>query len=306
MTGHKSKGLEFPVVILPNLDFSLDSKKAKYLIEDKGYFLYAGLSVKSPIKSIANFTKQEKSQNFIDKLNLCYVMMTRPVERLYIGNLYQKGNFGATFHAAILGLEPSIWSGSSSEDKFIYGEKSLKSEAHTSAPIDNFIPTNFNDRLWFPDISLNASLLQEDADLNAARRYGNQLHEALSIINRVEEIPDTLEWMYKEGKIEIEFLNRITNELSVILNHPAYQSLLKDAIKISNEQAIIIGPKETKRPDKIIVKENETIVVDFKTGLATKNNEKQVSMYKKVLSEMHFKNVKGYLFYTGNLQLQEI
>jgi ATP-dependent exoDNAse (exonuclease V) beta subunit len=306
MTGHKSKGLEFPVVILPNLDFSLDSKKAKYLIEDKGYFLYAGLSAKSPIKSIANFTKQEKSQNFIDKLNLCYVMMTRPVERLYIGNLHQKGNFGATFHAAILGLEPSIWSGSSSEDKFIYGEKSLKSEAHTSAPIDNFIPTNFNDRLWFPDISLNASLLQEDADLNAARRYGNQLHEALSIINRVEEIPDTLEWMYKEGKIEIEFLNRITNELSVILNHPTYQSLLKDAIKISNEQAIIIGPKETKRPDKIIVKENETIVVDFKTGLATKKNEKQVSMYKKVLSEMHFKNVKGYLFYTGNLQLQEI
>jgi hypothetical protein len=233
-------------------------------------------------------------------------MMTRPVERLYIGNLHQKGNFGATFHTAILGLEPSIWSSSSSEDKFIYGEKSLKSEAHTSAPIDNFIPTNFTDRLWFPDISLNASLLQEDADLNAARRYGNQLHEALSIINRVEEIPDTLEWMYKEGKIEIDFLNRITNELSVILNHPAYQSLLKDAIKISNEQAIIIGPKETKRPDKIIVKENETIVVDFKTGLSTKKNEKQVSMYKKVLSEMHFKNVKGYLFYTGNLQLQEI
>jgi len=83
-------------------------------------------------------------------------------------------------------------------------------------------------------------------------------------------------------------------------------TLISDAIKISNEQSIIIGPNETKRPDKIIFKENETIVLDFKTGLATKNNEKQVSMYKKVLSEMHFKNVKGYLFYTGNLQLQEI
>jgi hypothetical protein len=82
--------------------------------------------------------------------------------------------------------------------------------------------------------------------------------------------------------------------------------LLKDATKISNEQVIIIGPTETKRPDKIIFKENETIVLDFKTGLSTKKNEKQVSMYKKVLSEMNFTNVKGYLFYTGSLELQEI
>lgn len=306
MTGHKSKGLEFPVVILPNIDFTIDSKKAKYLIEDNGYFLYAGLSSKSPIKSISSFTNKEKSQNFMDKLNLCYVMMTRPIERLYIGNLFQKGNFGAAFHETIQGLEPTIWNNNPSDYVYVYGEIEKKSEEHTSISIENFIPTNFSDRLWFPDISLNATLIEEDADLNAARRYGNQLHEALSRINKEEEITVTLDWMYKEGKIEIEFLDRIKKELSIILNHSPYQLLLKDAIKIRNEQAIIIGTKETKRPDKIIVKENETIVLDFKTGLSTKKNEKQVAMYKKVLSEMNFKNVKGYLFYTGNLELQEI
>lgn len=306
MTGHKSKGLEFPIVLLPNLDFNLDSKKAKYLIEDNGYFLYSGLSVKSPIKSIANFTKQEKSQNFIDKLNLCYVMMTRPVERLYIGNLHQKGNFGATFHQTIQGLEPTIWSSDTSEVQFIFGEKSTKTEEHTTTKMDNFVPTNFSDRLWFPDISLNSNLLQEDADLSAARRYGNQLHEALALINTPDTIEVTLEYMYKEGKIEIEFLDRISKELSIILNHAPYQTLISGASKISNEQSIIIGPNETKRPDKIIFKENETIVLDFKTGLSTKKNEKQISMYKKVLTEMNYTHVKGFLFYTGSLQLQEI
>jgi hypothetical protein len=149
-------------------------------------------------------------------------------------------------------------------------------------------------------------LLQEDADLSAARRYGNQLHEALALINTPDTIEVTLEYMYKEGKIEIEFLDRISKELSIILNHAPYLTLISDAIKISNEQSIIIGPNETKRPDKIIFKENETIVLDFKTGLSTKKNEKQISMYKKVLDEMNYTHVKGFLFYTGSLQLQEI
>jgi len=306
MTGHKSKGLEFPIVILPNIDFSLDSKKAKYLIEDNGYFLYSGLSSKSPINSIANFTKLEKGQNFMDKLNLCYVMMTRPVERLYVGNLYQKGNFGITFHETILGLSDFKWDTSSTENKFIFGEKIIKPKKPMHTSMDDFVPISFKDRLWFPDISFNSSLVQEDAELNTARRFGNQLHEALSVINNTEEIPNTLDWLYKEGRIEFQFLDQLSKELSVILENHAYQSLLRDALKISNEQTILIGPNESKRPDKIIFKEHETIVIDFKTGLATSKNEKQVELYKKILSEMNFPNVKGFLFYTSNLLLQEI
>ena len=308
MTGHKSKGLEFPVVILPNIDFNLDSTKARYLIEDKGYFLYTGLSSKSPIKSILNFTSYEKSQNFIDKLNLCYVMMTRPVERLYIGNFFQKNNFGEKFNNTILSVESSFWTTSNDEEgKFIVGEKSKRGPVQKEN-IDalNFMPVNFIDRLWFPDISINTNLLEEDSDLNQARRYGNQLHEALSIINKNDEIERLLNNLKREGKIEAEFYVRISKELDEILKFPPYKELIQNAYRISNEQSILIGPNETKRPDKIIFKENETIVLDFKTGLSTKKNEKQVKMYKNVLNEMNFPNVKGYLFYIKDLRLEEV
>ncbi len=308
MTGHKSKGLEFPIVILPNLDFNLDSKKARYLIEDNGYFLYTGLSAKSPIKSISNFTSLEKSQNFIDKLNLCYVMMTRPVDRLYIGNYFHKNNFGETFNNTILNIDSSIWSSNSCQydGKFIFGETQIKSNVdRENINSNNFIPVNFNDRLWFPDISINRDLI-DDSDLNEARRYGNQLHDALSFIDSEHLIEEKLISLQNDGRVEFEFYNRITEELKIILNFTPYLEIISNANKICSEQAIIIGPNESKRPDKIIFKDNETIVIDFKTGLSNKKNEKQVNMYKKVLAEMDFPNVKGYLFYIKDLKLQEV
>lgn len=306
MTGHKSKGLEFPIVILPNVDFSLDSKKAKYLIEDRGYFLYSGLSVKSPIKSISSFTSYEKSQNFIDKLNLCYVMMTRPVERMYIGNFYQKNNFGQIVHQTIVKLDTSSWTTNESDERFSIGIKNSKNDEHIKLRSSDYTPFNISDRLWFPDISINTNLVDEDSELSLARRYGNQLHEALSLINNSEEITSELSRLQNEGLIEIGFYPRIEQELNTILTYQPYKEIISNALRISNEQTIIIGPNETKRPDKIIFKEDETIVLDFKTGLSMKKNEKQVAMYKKVLVEMNYPNVKGFLFYTGSLKLQEI
>jgi ATP-dependent exoDNAse (exonuclease V) beta subunit len=308
MTGHKSKGLEFPVVILPNVDFSINSTKAKYLLEDHGNFIYTGLSEKSPIESVKIFTSNEKAQNFMDKLNLTYVMMTRPIERLYIGNYYASKEFGNTFHKT---LEKAQLKDANlirnSNSVFTVGEKNIKSEPILdNTTSHNFTPISVTDNLWFPEISLNTDILDENFSLNEAIRFGNQLHELLAEITAKDQIQNTFNLFLQEGKIENEFVLKLTEEIEKIFAFEAYTDLFLDAKKVTNEQSIIIGPNETKRPDKIIFKENETIVLDYKTGLSTKKNEKQVAMYKKVLSEMNYPNVKGYLFYTTTLTLQEV
>ena len=57
MTIHKSKGLEFPVVILPKLDLSIKiHNRAKFLIEAGDKILYGSLSKKSSLVEIADFT----------------------------------------------------------------------------------------------------------------------------------------------------------------------------------------------------------------------------------------------------------
>jgi ATP-dependent exoDNAse (exonuclease V) beta subunit len=307
MTGHKSKGLEFPVVILPNVDFSVNSTKAKYLLEDRGYFIYTGLSNSSPVKSIKNFTQMEKGQNFIDKLNLSYVMMTRPVERLYIGNFFQKNNFGKIIDQTIKKIPVDFWSRIENNQVYIFGDKINKfSSSSDSIELNNFTPTDYSDHLWFPDISLNTDILTNESDLNEARRYGNQLHNLLSVINNKSEIASKMKIFLEEGKIEIDFKEQLETDLQNIFNTPDFYELLDNSNNISNEQTILIGPTEAKRPDKIVFKENETIVIDFKSGLANVKNSKQVALYKKVLNEMNFPNVKGYLFYTKELKLEEV
>ena len=306
MTGHKSKGLEFPIVILPNMDFSLDSKKSKFLIQQGKHFFYTGLSKNSKIDNIRWESEKEESQIYLDKMNLCYVMMTRPVDRLYIGNLHlgkSKNKFGFKFHDALSKLQDI----KHVDSIFSFGERT--SHQHTTLTDGeeaNFRPLTIQDQLWFPDISLNAGLLEDDEDLSDARRYGNQLHEVLSLLHNLKDMKNLLVELISTSKIELEFQERIEVDLVRIFSNQAYIELLENAQSITNEQTILIGKYEAKRPDKIIFKEKETIVIDFKSGLQTNKNEKQVKLYKKVLQEMGFPNVKGFLYYTTNLDLIEI
>ena len=306
MTGHKSKGLEFPIVILPSMDFSLDSKKSKFLIQQGDHFFYTGLSKSSRIENIRLETEKEETHIYLDKMNLCYVMMTRPVDRLYIGNLHaakSKNKFGYRYHEALTMVENLV----QNDATFTFGEiHSVEKEPLLKGETDNFKPLMIQDQLWFPDISLNASLLEDNVDLSNARRYGNQLHEALSLIHETKHIQVLVEELISTSKLEVEFKERVEADLVRIFSNPSYIDLLENAQSISNEQTILIGKFEAKRPDKIIFKENETIVIDFKSGLQTNKNEKQVKLYKKVLQEMGFPNVKGYLYYTANLELIEL
>ena len=60
MTIHKSKGLEFPVVIIPKLDFKIAIyNHSKFLIEAEDKIIYESASLKSPIKEIVTFTEKE-------------------------------------------------------------------------------------------------------------------------------------------------------------------------------------------------------------------------------------------------------
>jgi predicted Ser/Thr protein kinase len=65
-----------------------------------------------------------------------------------------------------------------------------------------------------------------------------------------------------------------------------------------NEQEILISNGETQRPDRILIGENETIVIDYKFG---KHDDakyrKQVRDYMKNLEQIGLPDVTGYIWY---------
>jgi ATP-dependent exoDNAse (exonuclease V) beta subunit len=51
------------------------------------------------------------------------------------------------------------------------------------------------------------------------------------------------------------------------------------------------------RPDRVVETENETIVIDYKTGKVKSSHTKQIEGYMQTLQGMGKKSLKGYLFY---------
>lgn len=318
MTGHKSKGLEFPVVMIPDLNWKITSNQSKFLLKEKDHFIYQGLSKTSNIDRIKKEYDLEYNQSLLDKLNLAYVMFTRPVERLHVGNYLkatksgidlsdQVNEFGKYIHTVFSKLSTSesvhVIDNEADAICFEIGEKTPPAEKVELETNTDFIPVELSDKLWFPDISLRDQLLEDENGLSDAQRYGNQLHLLLSVLTSPKEIEEQLQFHFSSGLIEQAFEERFRSDLNHVLSHNAYVELFQDAEKIWSEQAIIISATETKRPDKIILKKDETIVIDFKTGMANEKHLKQVQVYVNTLREMKYPKVRGIVFYTGDLRM---
>ena len=142
--------------------------------------------------------------------------------------------------------------------------------------------------------------------MSKERRFGNQFHVAMSLINDKTAIKSTIAQLAQSGEIEVDFVQPISQKIESIFNLTDFDQLFTDAFEVLNEQSIILDEKTTKRPDKIILKKNETIILDYKTGIPSAKDEKQISEYVATLQKMDYPNVKGYLFYTALNELKGV
>jgi ATP-dependent exoDNAse (exonuclease V) beta subunit len=303
MTIHKSKGLEFPVVIVIN---DMDSKvKGEFFIETEKYLLRNTLAKESPVQEIREASEEEQSKVYLDTLNLYYVAYTRPVNRLYVKNDYATSGLSAEIHQILKQIPDTIEDGQ--EIRFIRGEKRLHQQTEKQPTDDFFTPKSSTDNLWFPDIALQDSddLKTEDF-LSDEQRYGNQFHLAISSIHAKNEIETILRQFIQTGEIEQAFEEQLKQDLKKLFETESYNQLFESAVDILSEQSVIISRNEQIRPDKIIVKSDKTVVLDYKTGQPSKKHIKQLEQYRSVLQKMNYPSVEAHLFYIKNFQLVKV
>ena len=305
MTIHKSKGLEFPVVIIPSIDADLSRTMGDFFVQSSTFLLHTNLSGSSAIKAVAEFTELESNQIMMDKVNLLYVAMTRPVERLYILNHYRKSTLGRLFQNAFDLIEGAEMTDSGYELRLGTDQRTTVKSKEESNQF--FIPKQSSDNLWFPDIALqDREELIEEPVLSDEQRFGNQFHLAISKIHFKDEIEIKLHALIQAGEVEAQFEADLHTSLIELFDSENYIELFNGATRVLSEQAFIVSKSEQLRPDLIILKKDCTIVVDYKTGIPKQKDVKQVKMYKKVLTEVGYPAVQSYLFYTHSNDLQLI
>ncbi|HOW31077.1 MAG TPA: 3'-5' exonuclease, partial [Bacteroidales bacterium] len=306
MTIHKAKGLEFPVVIY---SFAVSDKKNGKdklwinLNEPELAGLPAALvSTGSSLESAGygEAYHEEKEKTLLDKINMMYVAMTRPIDRLYvITREASSGDEGNSVEGLIMKFVAA-----ESGDKtpgasgLMFGEDTvLEKSALQNAEIQTddigWISESWNDRIR---ISLKAPRIGDNSS-NTNHNWGNIVHQAMAAIHAATDIDPVTTKMVSEGVLPREKEPELKQRLTAVLSHPKLAACFEEHANIKTEAEIILPGGKVLRPDRVVITDNEVVVIDYKTGKPMPDHEAQLSQYAEVLREMGYANVRKLLVY---------
>ena len=309
MTIHKAKGLEFPIVIFPYADQSLGlSKDAKaWLKVNKD--LYAGfedllMPVGRYLTGLGDAAEQlyeeEKQRAFFDNINLLYVTTTRAVEQMYIlGKLVPAepmNSFSSLFISYLMHL--GKWEDGKRTYSFGFPEKST----HTYRKNENTY--ELNKLISVPKESHQINILTKSGKLwgtkqEAAIERGNTIHELLARIDTKEDVGLVIAHAVADGLITQAYANEITPLMLQVVSHPELSQYYSDGYTAYNERDLITSQGQTQRADRIVVKGNDAVIIDYKTGEFQHDYQRQLRSYASTLTEMGMSVKKMLLVFIG-------
>lgn len=320
MSIHKSKGLQFPVVIMPFADWKLlpDSRDVLWVNSDVEPFASFGKIPVSPNKAMklscfADSYQDETIQSATDNINLMYVAFTRAEEELYIfipDETIKELNSVGKLLRTVVASNPE-WTALIGEDNvLVLGAHHPKSQKAKKQTAEQFDLVDYDALNWHEKIrlSLKSDDLVEmlDNPVKRAINYGVLAHRVLSSIEKANDVNRVVEQLHGKGLINEEEKQKLLGEINTLLTDPEIASFFSDDYVVMNEHEIILPDGETLRPDRVLVKGTKAIVIDFKTGREHPYHHKQVTTYADALSSMLFTSIDKYLIYIGEKRILKV
>lgn len=322
MTIHKSKGLEFSVVIYPeaitDLDERLNQSKSpeEWLSQEELGFetipnleqLLFRLNSSAELMGdrAVELVEKEKYSNRLDNLNLLYVAFTRAKQRLYIFAKQRKDAKKPNLMQDFL-MEGSIDINKVSDGDealvFRFGDADFRnpnekveeevkeSDVKDSASMD-----------WFNKIDIDSEpsmfwISPEDEML--PREWGELVHKILSAVRTVADAESALKPYLLDGSINKEKADLLMDKLLQMANHPEIAAAFSDAAKVKNE-CEILSNGEILRPDRYAELPDVIYLLDYKTGKKEKEHHDQLKRYIGALQGMVEKEIRAYLVYLSD------
>lgn len=306
MTIHKSKGLEFPVVIYPFANSELQDTRNDSLwldtFDENIPVAYVNASQKmlNWNQNASDLYKDLINKNELDALNVMYVACTRAAGQLYIlSNYHEKQKKTPNIPDLLTDYLKATgkWNNNFS---FEFGKPSRIPESETSenmavSPKKYYSSSTQNQAVKI--VTRSGSLW--DSKQQAAIEKGEIAHEILARINEAGDLSQAVNWAINTGLIPGSSKTEITEFLSGIINHPELESFYSSGVKNWNEKELITPQGERLRPDRINFENGKLGIIDYKTGGFVEAHTKQVSNYACALSAMGYEIEKCLLVYTN-------
>lgn len=316
MTIHKSKGLQFKIVFVPNLNWKKRSVNNELAWFDLKKFSnsplpYAPFTLNSGLDNmnLSEEWAEEESANDFDNLNLIYVALTRAVDALCISYEYKtSGHVGTWIHAAMDELANNKLkdisefeiTGNLAENFTITIGKPIEntsddSEEISKGDIEWVEPNNMP---WTDNVQLAPILRNRD------QIRGIWFHRIVSLSTTENEIDMQLEKLEKSGVLNKSEITELGEMLKTLYLDTKFVNLRRESKIIAERDLFFEG--DILRPDLVFESENKMVVIDFKTGVQKPEHSHQVKRYALALKTISDKPTDAYLLYTNDMKWEKI
>ncbi len=311
MTIHKSKGLEFPVVIYPFADDSLNPRSNNIWIpmEDESVDMPQALVKNNKILEKYSDTTQEiyqtKSQEeILDTVNVLYVALTRAEEQLHIISSYKittKGEISTskTLASYFINFLTQKANFSLEQKEYFFGISKRNSQpklfTKNKAEIQSVKKAlDFSSIRIAKKEALMWGTLQQDAI-----EFGNIIHQILSYITTKNDLQLALTKSIDEGLIQQSQRSIFEDKIKQIIHHPELEAFFNPNYTVFSEHNIISPNEINLKPDRLVIYNSEAFLIDYKTGAQDEKHKKQIENYARVIEKMNLKVTKKVLLYIG-------
>ena len=320
MTIHKSKGLEFPVVIFPyNINIYYKKEAGVWISNLPTETFESFEEVLIPLiketkyinNEVAEIAKTQTEEKELDNFNLLYVAFTRAIEQLYVvtdKKLNKKGEGDLNFTSGLLIQflqNKGLWSDFESNYSFgsinrIGNQQTLSS---TSKTLEQFISSHWQGHNIY--MAANSSKLWE-TEQGKAIEYGNLIHEMMAKVVSKKDVYEVVNQYTTEGNIPAAKQEGIQSILLSIVHHPELTTYFEENKIVYNERELLSSKNTVLIPDRLILNNmDEAVIIDYKTGSPSKNHHEQLINYEKALNLMGFNVEKKLLVYIREEPLVE-
>ena len=309
LTVHKSKGLEFPVVIVPFTNWGSKSNidipytwVENVNLEDRNIDLYIG---EMSNRSLSHLNKKlvyeiEEKEVLLDTLNLYYVAFTRAIDQLYVSfeNSDKKVNLPNLLASTI-------------KDHLSYNEENnhlvISDQKEKAIELDSELdsvskPYNLifdNDYDYYNNI-------HGHLNFSSKENFGTFFHNVISkVYSSFSDGFDFLDSLSIQPNLDKSYIDKTKTILNELQNNKSLSFIYDSNQIIYNEKEFRSSDSEILRLDRLIIKDNHAIIIDYKTSKG-ENDINQVSNYLSNIKMCGFNKVSAFLLYVSNQELLEV